>query len=270
MRTSRCVGVLVGRRPGVRGDRVRASSGLDHQRVVHQDPAARGVPGRRQHVRAGHVGARRRHVDAVRSEPERPGSAVEDVAEHARRVERREAQPVDRPVRCDQGTGVAVRQESVVGDGREGGGMAHGAVLRESSASRRVAVRPRWTGASGSHHPDEMKCRGDVSGATIQSVGGRHSLLGEQAPLVEDVEQDEAGQHDEDRQDDGHEERLQGAGRCGGVGDGEASRAAGRATGRRPRRRRSRRRRGRRAPGPRGRRRAAAAPGRRCRRGRRG
>ena len=48
-----------------------------------------------------------------------PACAVEQRAEHARRVEARHAQPVDRAVGRDERAGVAVRQERVVGDRRE-------------------------------------------------------------------------------------------------------------------------------------------------------
>ena len=61
----------------------------------------------------------RRVVDAEGPEPEVARLTVEQGAEHAGRVEAREAQPVDRAVGRDQGAGVAVGQERVVGDGRE-------------------------------------------------------------------------------------------------------------------------------------------------------
>ena len=58
-------------------------------------------------------------VDAERPELEEPGLAVEQAGEDAGRVEARHAEPVDRPVRSDQRTRVAVREERVVGDRRE-------------------------------------------------------------------------------------------------------------------------------------------------------
>ena len=110
------LGVVVGWRAGVRGDRVGCAARAHGQRVVHQNPARGGVPGSGEHVGARDIGAGRRHVDAERTQPERAGTTVEQVAERTRRVERRHAQPVDRSVRGDQGAGVAVRQERVVGD----------------------------------------------------------------------------------------------------------------------------------------------------------
>ena len=50
----------------------------------------------------------------------RPGPAVEQSAEDARRVEARDAQPVDRPVGRDERAGVAVGKERVVRDRGEG------------------------------------------------------------------------------------------------------------------------------------------------------
>ena len=54
------VGVFVGRRPGVRRDLVLAAAGPERQRVAHEHPPARGLPGRQQDVRPRLVDARRR------------------------------------------------------------------------------------------------------------------------------------------------------------------------------------------------------------------
>ena len=113
------VGVVVGRGPGVRRDRVLPPPRPDRQRVAHLDPALRRVPGRHQRVRARLVGARRGHVDPERREAEGPGLAVEEASEDARRVEGGDAQPVDGAVRSDERAGMAVGQEGVVGDRRE-------------------------------------------------------------------------------------------------------------------------------------------------------
>ncbi len=67
----------------------------------------------------GDVGARGRVVDPERREAEEAGLAVEQAAEHARRVEARDAEPVDRPVGRDERARVAVGEERVVGDRRE-------------------------------------------------------------------------------------------------------------------------------------------------------
>ena len=58
-------------------------------------------------------------VDRVRPEPEEPGLPVEQAPEHARGIERRNAEPVDRAVGRDERGRVAVRQERVVRDRRE-------------------------------------------------------------------------------------------------------------------------------------------------------
>ena len=124
------VAVVVGRRARVRRDRVLAAPRAHRERVAHEDPAGRRLPRRQQGVGARLVDARAREVDAERPEPERSGLAVEQGAEHARRVEARDAQPVDRAVGRDQRARVAVRQERVVGDRRErrrrGGALRRG------------------------------------------------------------------------------------------------------------------------------------------------
>ena len=67
----------------------------------------------------GQVAARGRHLDVGGAEPEAAGVAVEDRAEHARRVEARQAEPLDVPVRRHERAGLAVGQEAVLGDRRE-------------------------------------------------------------------------------------------------------------------------------------------------------
>ena len=96
------VGVVVGGRPRVRRDRVLVIPRAQRQRVAHDDPARRRLPGRLEDVRPGHVGARRRVVDAERAEAEEPRLPVEEAAEDARRVEARDAEPVDRAVGRDE------------------------------------------------------------------------------------------------------------------------------------------------------------------------
>ncbi len=113
------IGVVVGRRPRVRRDGVLVIARPERQRVSHDGPARRRLPGRLEDVRPGHVGARRRMGDLERAEAEEAGLAVEEAAEDARRVEARNAQPVDRAVGSDERTRVAVGQERVVGDRRE-------------------------------------------------------------------------------------------------------------------------------------------------------
>ncbi len=64
----------------------------------------------------GSYAPRRRMVDAERRKLEEPRLAIQEAREHAGRVESRHAEPVDRPVRGHQCTGVAVGQECVVRD----------------------------------------------------------------------------------------------------------------------------------------------------------
>ena len=114
------VGVVVGRRPGVRSDLVLVIPRAHRQRVANHDPAGRRLPGGGDDVGPGLVDARRWEVDAERSQPERAGLAIEQHAEHAGRVEARQAEPVDRAVGRDESAGVAVGEEGVVGYRREG------------------------------------------------------------------------------------------------------------------------------------------------------
>ena len=116
------VAVLVGRRPGVRRDLVLVIARTHGQRVADQGPAARRVPRRQEGVRAGLVDARRGDVDTERAQPERAGLAIQQCAEDAGRVEARHAEPVDRSIGRDQRAGVAIGEERVVADRREGRG----------------------------------------------------------------------------------------------------------------------------------------------------
>ena len=64
------IGVVVRRRPCVRGDRVLVLARAHRQRVADDDPAVRRLPGRLEDVRPRHVGARGRVVDPERREAE--------------------------------------------------------------------------------------------------------------------------------------------------------------------------------------------------------
>ena len=157
------VGVVVGRRPGVRGDRVLPLPRAHGQRVPDQDPAGRRLPRGGHDVRAGLVRPRGRMAHPERPEPEVAGLPVEQRAEHAGRVEARDAQPADPPVRRDQRAGVAVGQERVVGDRRERRGRGRAlrplvsrghclllsAVLRPGTAGR--ALEPTGAGRPAPH-----------------------------------------------------------------------------------------------------------------------
>ena len=121
----------------VRGAMVSASRTSSHPLGVCQVVTSTFVPGL--------VGARRRHVDAVRREPEVAGAAVEQAAEDARAVERGHAQPVDRPVRRHQRAGVAVGQEGVVGDRREGRGRGCSSPWGPPRVGRQPSRSSRWS-----------------------------------------------------------------------------------------------------------------------------
>ena len=114
------IGVVVGRRApvGVRAV-VLVVPGADQQHVADDDPAAARAPARLEHHRPRQVAARGGHVTSAGAEPEHAGVAVEHRAEHARRVEARQAEPLDVAVRRHQRARLAVRQEAVVGDRRE-------------------------------------------------------------------------------------------------------------------------------------------------------
>ena len=113
------LGVLVGGRSRVRRDRVLGAARSHRERVADDHPAARGVPGRLEHVGPGLVAPAGGDVHAERRDAEVAGLAIEQRAEHARGVEARDAQPPDPSVGRDQRTGVAVRDEPVAGDRRE-------------------------------------------------------------------------------------------------------------------------------------------------------
>ena len=113
------VGVVVRRRTGVGRDLVFVIPGAERQRLADDDPAVGRLPRRLEDVRPGDVGPCGRVVDPERREAEESGLAVEQAAEHARRVEAWDAEPVDRPVGRDERARVAVREERVLGDRRE-------------------------------------------------------------------------------------------------------------------------------------------------------
>ena len=95
------VGVVVGRRARVARAVLVVVPGADRERIDHAQPALRRHPGRLDHVRARDVAAPGRHVDAVGADAPAAGAAVEHRAEHRRRVEVRQAHPLDRAVGGD-------------------------------------------------------------------------------------------------------------------------------------------------------------------------
>src|SRR5215204_4804618 len=155
------IGVVVGRRSGVRGDQVVALPRTHRQGVADQDPTCGRLPRRRQDVRPWLVYPRRRVVDPERPEPEVARLTVEQGTEHAGRVEARKAEPADASVRRDEGARVAVRQERIVRDGREGG--------RRGSAL--LFLLPRRGGA---HDATHGWCQPPTSATSSPATGGPH------------------------------------------------------------------------------------------------
>ena len=157
------VAVLVRRRAGVRRDGVLLAPRAHRQSVTDEHPARRRVPGRQQGVRAGLVDPGRGHVEAEWAEAEGAGLPVQQRSEHARRVEARDAEPVDGAVGCDEGAGVAVGQERVVGDRRERRrrGRALGSAARRGGGGHDAThgpCQPPWlrtssSAAAGPHVP---------------------------------------------------------------------------------------------------------------------
>ena len=147
------VGVVVGGRPRVRCDLVLVLVRAHRQRVADDDPAGRRLPRRHEDVRA----RARTHVRSGwlmpnGAEPEVPGPAIEQAAEHARRVEARDAEPVDRAVGRDERARVAVGEERVVRDRRERR-RSGGALRRRLGRVRRRSLMTRSTARASGRAP---------------------------------------------------------------------------------------------------------------------
>jgi hypothetical protein len=132
--------VLIGRRPRMGGDPVVPLRRTHRQRITHDHPATRRVPGREQDVRPGLVDPRHRHVDPERPQPERARRAIQQRPEDAWRVKPRNAEPVDCPIGRHQRARVAVREERVLLDRRKRRGRRR--ALRRGR-NRRLAVTCR-------------------------------------------------------------------------------------------------------------------------------
>ncbi len=113
------VGVVVCRRARVGCDLVLAAPRTHGERVADQNPARRRVPGGSQRVRPRLVAPGGGNVDPERPHPEGPGLTIEQAPEDALRVEARNTEPIDGAVGCDERSGMAVREERVIGDRRE-------------------------------------------------------------------------------------------------------------------------------------------------------
>src|SRR6478735_2332080 len=138
----------VTRRPQLPGGSFGVTPRCERQGVANHEEACRGHPGRlydhaRQEVSpaGGNRGPRRR--DAKTS-----GATIEECAEHARRVDDRQAQPLDIPGGCDESGDLTVRQECEVADrGKVRSGFCRaGPVARRrfvGGATIRIDVRDR-------------------------------------------------------------------------------------------------------------------------------
>ena len=135
----RVIGILVRWRPGVGCHRVLPAARSHRQRVAHHHPTRRRLPRRHHRVGPRLVDPVTGDVDPERAEPEPASSAVEQGTEHARRVEPRDAQPVDRAVRGHERARVAVGQEAVVGNRSERGRRCR--ALRHRSVRDSVSRR---------------------------------------------------------------------------------------------------------------------------------
>ena len=91
--------------------------GPHQQRVADDDPAGRRPPAGLHDHRAREVADVGGHLHVHRGDPEGPRVRTEHPPEHAARVEPRDAHPVDRAARSEQGAHLAVAQEPVVPDG---------------------------------------------------------------------------------------------------------------------------------------------------------
>ena len=118
---------------------IRAPIAVRHQ-VDDLDLAGLGLPAGHQHERVGLVGARGAALRADRGQPPVALLLVaEQGAERRRRIEPRQAQPVDAAVGADERAGVTVADEGVVLDGK-----GHGPILPHSvvDAAARARCRP--------------------------------------------------------------------------------------------------------------------------------
>ena len=167
------LGVLVGRRPGVRCDRILPTARPHRQGVAHDHPAGGRLP--RGHERVGPrlIDPAGGDVDPERAEPEPARAAVEQRAEHAGRVEARDAQPVDRAVGSHERARMAIGEEGVVGDRRERRPRRRALRRRSARAQRTfgagtIGRSPRHPLGTCGAHPASFR-RGRRCGASAKS-----------------------------------------------------------------------------------------------------
>ena len=109
-------------------------------------------------------------VDAERPQPERARLAVEQAAEHAWRVEARDAQPIDRAVRRYEGAGVAVREEGVLGD--RGERRRRGRALGHRIGSRLGSRRRARLALRGGHVSIQGPCQPPYPDTSLSAAAG--------------------------------------------------------------------------------------------------
>ncbi len=152
------LGVVVGGRPDVRAAvGMVVLPGPHHQAIPHDEPALAAVPAGLQDQGAGQVAAVAGHRHVVRAEPEPPRVPVQDRAEDARAVHRRQAHPLDRSARRHQRGDLAVGQERVVRDRRVGRELVDAARRPIARAVRQRLERHRVLCCHFNHlssHPD--------------------------------------------------------------------------------------------------------------------
>ena len=156
-----------------------AAHGVDEQGVADDHPARLGRPGRLDHVRAGLVAARHRDP-LVGGEAQRPGGPVEQRPEDARRVEPRQAQPLDRAVGGEQGPGLAVGEEPVGADPREVLARKPRAARNDPGRSRSPTLSAAEVGSAAlEQRLDPLALRSSVASASANSSALPLEAVGE-------------------------------------------------------------------------------------------
>jgi hypothetical protein len=113
------VGLSVARGPALLRRAAPVAPRTEQERVAHHEKAAPRHPARLDDHAAEDVSLTRRHVDAGRADAEAAGASVEQRAEDARRVEGRQAQPLEVAARRQQRADLLVGKEREVADRRE-------------------------------------------------------------------------------------------------------------------------------------------------------
>src|SRR3954447_12950473 len=99
----------------------RARPRHEHERVHHDQPTGLGLPRRLEHQRAGPVPTRSRHGGVHRADAKPARATVEQSAKDAGTIKARQTEPLDVPTRCHERGDLAVGQERIFTDEREGG-----------------------------------------------------------------------------------------------------------------------------------------------------